>query len=99
MRLADAVGEDAADKTEADVARAACKKIKGLEFAADAADEVAIAAIKGHLTNLKDKKSEEDEPKKPVKKTLLSVPTQDEANAETHGSFNAGGFQKFLAAN
>ena len=97
--LADAVGEEVVeDKSEADVARAACKKIKGLEFAADASDEVALAAIRGHLAN--------KEAKKPAKtgddlknKTLLSVTTQDEANAKTHGSFSAGGFQKFLAEN
>lgn len=97
--LADAVGEEVVeDKSEADVARAACKKIKGLEFAADASDEVALAAIRGHLAN--------KEAKKPAKtgddlknKTLLSVTTQDEAIAKTHGSFSAGGFQKFLAEN
>ena len=103
--LADAVGEDADGKTEADVARAACKKIKGLEFAADASDEVALAAIKGHLTSLKEKKPEGEEEekketvKKTVKKTLLSVPTQDEAVAKTPGSFNAGQFKEFLATN
>lgn len=96
-RLADAVGEDAADKSEADVARAACKKIKGLEFAADAADDVAIAAIRSHLAT----KGDEEKAKKPTKKsTLLSVPTQDEAIiAKTQVSFNSGKFTQFLAKN
>lgn len=102
VRLADAVGEDAADKSEGDIARAACKKIKGLEFAADAADDVAIAAVKAHLASKTGKEPEGEEKKeaKPApKKTLLSVDTQDEAIAKTHGSFNTGRFQQFLASN
>ena len=96
--LAQAVGEDVGERSEAEIARDACKKIKGLEFAADASDDVAIAAIRGHLANKKGKGKEGEEPAKPApKKTLLSVPTQDEAIAKTHGSFNAGSFNAFLA--
>lgn len=110
--LAEAVGEDATDKSEGDVARAACKKIKGLEFAQDASDDVAIAAIRGHLETLKRAKEEtKEEPKpapkaepkpapaKPSRKTFLSVPTQDEAIAKTHVSFQSDKFTTFLADN
>ncbi len=47
--LAEALGEDAADKTEAEIARDFCRKTKGLEFAADAADDVVLGAVRGHL--------------------------------------------------
>ena len=93
--LATAVEEDATDgKSEGDVARAACKKIPECQFAQDAADDVAIAAIRSNLaTRAKAKR----EMPKPAKKTLVSVDTEDEAIAKKPMSLNSGNFKQFLA--
>lgn len=93
--LAEATDEDATGKSEADVARAACKKVKGLEFAGDASDDVAIAAIRGHLaTKSSAKKADDNAAKKPAKKTLVTV-AQDSA-PRMQRTFDAGAFRKFL---
>ena len=93
--LATAVEEDATDgKSEGDVARAACKKIPECQFAQDAADDVAIAAIR---SNLATKAKAKREMPKPAKKTLVSVDTQDEAIAKKPMSLNSGSLKQFLA--
>lgn len=94
--LAAAVEEDATDgKTEGDVARAACKKIPECQFAQDAADDVAIAAIRSNLATKA--KAKREQPKTPPKRTLVSVDTQDEAPAKKPMSLNSGSFKQFLA--
>lgn len=95
--LASAVEEDATDgKSEGDVARAACKKIPECQFAQDAADDVAIAAIRANLATKA--KAKRDMPKSPLnKKTLVSVETQDEAIAKKPMSLNSGNLKQFLA--
>lgn len=94
--LAEAVGEDAdVDETEAQVARKACKKIKGLEqYAEDSRpDGEVLAAIRGHLA----KQVQEDEDKPKSKKKILTV-AQDEAIAKTPTAFSAVDLNKYLGA-
>lgn len=92
--LAEAVGEDCGDDTEAEVARKACKKIKGLErYAEDSAsDSEVLAAIRGHLAT----KVAEDEA--PVSKKTLLTMAQDEAIAKTPRTFSAVNLNKYLGA-
>ena len=95
--LGEAVGEDSDGLTEAEVARKACKKIKGLEHYAEdsASDAEVLAAVRGHLANqvAQDEALEEE---RKAKKTLLTV-AQDEAIAKTPSSFSAAKLNEFLA--
>lgn len=101
--LAEAVGEDCGDCTEAEVARKACKKIKGLErYAEDGvSDERVIDAIRGYLARQceDDEKAEKAETKDAPKgkKTLMTV-AQDEAIAKTPASFSAAKLNTYLGA-
>lgn len=93
--LADAIGEDAADKTEAEVARDYCKKTKELNFAQDASDDVVLGVVRGHLAAKKDD-DEEGKAKAAKPKKLLTV-AQDEAIAKAP-HFTADKLVKYLGA-
>ena len=97
--LAEAVGEDCGDCSEADVARKACKKIKGLEqYAQDGVpDGKVLAAVRGYLARqVEDDEKKDKEPAK-SKKTLMTV-AQDEAIAKTPASFSAAKLNQYLGA-
>ena len=79
------------EMTEVEVARYAAKRIPELAFAQDAADEVVLGAVKGHLAALKGRRAED----RPAR--VFSV-AKDSAIAKTQSVCTTEALSKFLAS-